>query len=161
MPRLERLFKCWPFAFQPLMLGLVFTASPVNAEVKRSLLVDLEERYLYLKENEKMLSRYPIAVGNDQSPTPRGDFSIMRKDNAPRYMDASGNIHRPGPNSPVGTKLLLIHVDSKGSYAIHGTPWPVWVKSRSRVTKGCIRMLNPHIEEIFSLVEIGDTVVVK
>jgi len=143
------------------VLGLVFIANPVNAQAKRSLLVDLEERYLYLKENQETLSSYPIAVGSDQSPIPRGNFSIMRKDDAPQYTDVSGNIHQPGPNSPVGTKLLLIHIDSKGPYAIHGTPWPAWVNSRSRVTKGCIRMLNHHIEEVFSSVEIGDAVVVQ
>ena len=48
-----------------------------------------------------------------------------------------------------------------GEYAIHGTAWPNWVKLRSAVSLGGIRMLNDDVIKVFNMVNVGTPVIVK
>ncbi|MCP5120636.1 MAG: L,D-transpeptidase, partial [bacterium] len=58
-----------------------------------------------------------------------------------------------GKDNPLGTRWLGV---SKPHYGIHGTNLPESIGKRA--SGGCIRLHNAHVEELFELVEIGDTV---
>lgn len=133
---------------------------PANAGV--SIKIDLKDRFLYLidrkEETVVIKGKYPIAIGDPNSPTPTGSFKIMRKENKPVYKNKSGKNYPPGADSPVGSRLMTFHIIEKGEFSIHGTPWPVWVKTRAAVTGGCIRMLNKDVIQLFDKVKIGTIV---
>ena len=147
----------------PCAVSLIaFTGFVLPANADLSIKIDLRDRFLYLIDRNEdsviIKGKYPIAIGDPKSPTPTGSFKIMRKENEPVYKNKAGKNYPPGPDSPVGSRLMTFHIVEKGEYSIHGTPWPVWVKTRAAVTGGCIRMLNKDIIYVFDNVKIGTIV---
>ena len=142
------------------LIAFTGTVLPANADL--SIKIDLKDRFLYLidhnEETVTIKGKYPIAIGDPESPTPTGSFKIMRKENKPVYKSKAGKNYRPGADSPVGSRLMTFHIVEKGEFSIHGTPWPVWVKTRAAVTGGCIRMLNKDVIHVFDKVKIGTMV---
>lgn len=150
-------------ALSSFAIAILASASynfPAYSEL--SIKIDLRNRFLYLIDHEEettsIKGKYPIAIGDPNSPTPTGSYYIMRKENEPVYKNKSGKNYPPGPDSPVGARLMTFHIIDKGEYSIHGTPWPIWVSTRAAITGGCIRMLNKDVIHIFDKVKIGTVV---
>ena len=64
-----------------------------------------------------------------------------------------------GPDNPLGARALYLYDDGGDTmYRIHGTnePWSIG----GNVSSGCIRMLNEDVTELYSLVQVGTSVVV-
>jgi lipoprotein-anchoring transpeptidase ErfK/SrfK len=59
----------------------------------------------------------------------------------------------PGKSNPVGTRWIGLSI--KG-YGIHGTNVPSSIGKN--VSHGCIRMRNRDVEELFTMVALGDQV---
>jgi len=59
----------------------------------------------------------------------------------------------PGPHNPVGTRWMGLSI--KG-YGIHGTNEPKSIGKAA--SHGCIRMAKADLEELYPLVQVGDTV---
>ena len=138
-----------------LTLGLIH--APARAE--KSIEISLRERYLTLFDNGKVVERFPVAIGAPESPTPPGSYAITRMEDAPVY-HKGGKVIAPGPKNPVGVRYMAYFQLGSGEYAIHGTAWPNWVKLRSAVSLGCIRMLNKDVVTLFQQVDVGTPVVV-
>ena len=138
-----------------LTLGLIH--APARAE--KSIQISLKERYLTLFDNGKVVERFPVAIGAPESPTPAGSYAITRMEDAPVY-HKGGKVIAPGPKNPVGVRYMAYFQLGSGEYAIHGTAWPNWVKLRSAVSLGCIRMLNKDVVTLFQQVDVGTPVVV-
>ena len=138
-----------------LTLGLIH--APARAE--KSIEISLKERYLTLFDNGKVVERFPVAIGAPESPTPAGSYAITRMEDAPVY-HKGGKVIAPGPKNPVGVRYMAYFQLGSGEYAIHGTAWPNWVKLRSAVSLGCIRMLNEDVVTLFQQVDVGTPVVV-
>ena len=138
-----------------LTLGLFH--APARAE--KSIEISLRERYLTLFDNGKVVERFPVAIGAPESPTPAGSYAITRMEDAPVY-HKGGKVIAPGPKNPVGVRYMAYFQLGSGEYAIHGTAWPNWVKLRSAVSLGCIRMLNKDVVTLFQQVDVGTPVVV-
>ena len=138
-----------------LTLGLI--QMPARAE--KSIEISLKERYLTLFDNGKVLERFPVAIGAPESPTPAGSYAITRMEDAPVY-HKGGKVIAPGPKNPVGVRYMAYFQVGSGEYAIYGTAWPNWVKLRSAVSLGCIRMLNKDVVKLFQQVDVGTPVVV-
>ena len=138
-----------------LTLGLI--NAPARAE--KSIEISLRERYLTLFDNGKVVERFPVAIGAPESPTPAGSYAITRMEDAPVY-HKGGKVIAPGPKNPVGVRYMAYFQLGSGEYAIHGTAWPNWVKLRSAVSLGCIRMLNKDVVTLFQQVDVGTPVVV-
>ena len=137
-----------------LTLGLIH--APARAE--KSIQISLKERYLTLFDNGKVVERFPVAIGAPESPTPAGSYAITRMEDAPVY-HKGGKVIAPGPKNPVGVRYMAYFQLGSGEYAIHGTAWPNWVKLRSAVSLGCIRMLNKDVVTLFQQVDVGTPVV--
>ena len=139
-----------------LAIGAV-AGTPANAET--SIQISLKNRYLTLLDGGKVIGKYPIAIGAPESPTPAGSYAITKMDPAPTY-HKKGKVIAPGPKNPVGVRYMAYVQIGTGEYAIHGTAWPSWVKLRSAVSLGCIRMLNNDVIQVFNRVNVGTPVVV-
>ncbi|MBP2655095.1 MAG: ErfK/YbiS/YcfS/YnhG family protein [Firmicutes bacterium] len=106
-----------------------------------SIVVKIPDHILELYNNGKIYKRYRIAVGKSETPTPIGDWAVIWKS------------YRAG--DIFGTRFLGLDIPW-GGYGIHGTnqPWSIG----KFVSKGCIRMRNKDIEELFEWVPIGTPV---
>ncbi|HHL21874.1 MAG TPA: L,D-transpeptidase, partial [Aliiroseovarius sp.] len=64
-----------------------------------------------------------------------------------------------GPNNPLGARALYLY-NARGHdtyLRIHGTNLPRTIGTR--VSNGCARLINPHIEELYERVPVGTRVV--
>jgi lipoprotein-anchoring transpeptidase ErfK/SrfK len=105
--------------------------------------------------NGVFVKEYRIGIGKNGS-TPEGEFYVKNKLIDPVW-DPPGPEYAASkaPDNPLGTRWIGFD----GEYGIHGTIAPDSIgKSESR---GCIRLLNQEVEEVYDLVVIGSKVTVK
>jgi lipoprotein-anchoring transpeptidase ErfK/SrfK len=133
-----------------LVMGVA--AAVAQDAAKRVIVVSLEDRKLALVEDGKVTKIYPVAVGKASTPSPVGTFTIERRIANPVYHH-DGKTVQPGPGNPVGTRWMGLSVRG---YGIHGTNAPKSIGKAA--SHGCIRMGKADLEELFALVEVGDTV---
>jgi hypothetical protein len=128
-------------------------AEPVKAsESRRTLIVSLADRKLALIEDGRVLDVYDVAVGSPRTPSPTGDLRIINKVVRPTYYHR-GVIIGPSKNNPLGPRWMGL---SRPGYGIHGTNEPKSIGKAA--SHGCIRMRNREAEELFKLVQVGDSV---
>ena len=119
---------------------------------QRRVIVSIPDRKLVLLEGGKVTRVYPVAVGKASTPSPEGSFQVISRIPHPTWY-TKGKIVGPGPANPLGTRWIGL---SEKGYGIHGTNVPSSIgKSASH---GCIRMRKADVEELFTLLQIGDTV---
>jgi lipoprotein-anchoring transpeptidase ErfK/SrfK len=121
-------------------------------QVKREIVVSLQDRKLALLEDGEVKKVYPVAVGKPSTPSPVGTFTIERRAKNPTYSH-DGKTVPPGPGNPVGTLWMGLSVHG---YGIHGTNEPRSIGRAS--SHGCIRLAKADLEELYPLVAVGDTV---
>ena len=127
--------------------------APIQAaQVKRTIVVSLEDRKLALVEDGQVKKVYTVSVGKPSTPSPEGMFTIQRRVKNPVYQH-EGKVVQPGPGNPVGTRWMGLSV--KG-YGIHGTNEPKSIGKAA--SHGCIRMARKDLEEMYEMVHVGDTV---
>jgi lipoprotein-anchoring transpeptidase ErfK/SrfK len=119
---------------------------------KRVIVVSLEDHKLALVEDGKVKKIYTVAVGKPSTPSPVGTFTIARRVMNPTYSH-DGRVVPPGPNNPVGTRWMGLSIPG---YGIHGTNVPSSIGKAA--SHGCIRMARKDLEELYPMVEVGDTV---
>jgi lipoprotein-anchoring transpeptidase ErfK/SrfK len=141
-------------------------ASPSTAAITgtREILLELGKRQISLLENGKPIRSWPVAIGDPGTPTPTGRFTVENKVVNPQYQSTkSGKINPTlGAQGPLGDRWIGFKKSGLNQYGIHGTPsaWAWTVTSRAAVSNGCVRMLTPHVRELFEKVEVGTPVVV-
>jgi lipoprotein-anchoring transpeptidase ErfK/SrfK len=133
-------------------MGAPAAASVSTPEVKRTIVVSLEDRKLALVEDGQVKKVYTVAIGKPSTPSPVGTFTIQRRVKNPVYQH-EGKVVQPGPGNPVGTRWMGLSV--KG-YGIHGTNEPKSIGKAA--SHGCIRMARKDLEEMYDMVHVGDTV---
>ncbi|MEY3463777.1 MAG: hypothetical protein RLZZ468_1555, partial [Cyanobacteriota bacterium] len=116
-------------------------------------------------ENGRVLHSWPVAIGDPNTPTPTGRFAVQNKVVNPLYQSTrSGKINtKSGPQAPLGDRWIGFKQSGPNQYGIHGTPdaWAWTVTSRAAVSNGCVRMLTPHVRQLFELVDVGTPVIVQ
>jgi lipoprotein-anchoring transpeptidase ErfK/SrfK len=131
----------------------------------REILLELGKRTISLVENGRVMGSWPVAVGDPSTPTPTGRFAVRNKVVNPQYQSTVSGKNNPtiGPQGPLGDRWIGFHTTSRDQFGIHGTPtaWEWTVRSRAAVSHGCVRMLTPHVRELFDKVDVGTPVVVK
>lgn len=105
--------------------------------------INLDQLTLYLYKDGDYINSYPVSGGAPNTPSPLGSWKIISK-------DTWGN--------GFGGAWLGFNVPW-GQYGIHGTNEP-WFIGRSNSSKGCIRMSNKDVRELFRLVPYGSTVTI-
>ncbi len=136
-----------------------------------TILVDPDQKFLYLVESDRRARRYGIGVGRAGFGW-NGEAVIKAKRKWPAWhppkemqlrdpMAAEWANGMPGgPTNPIGARgLYLFQGNVDTLYRIHGT---AEVNSIGRaVSSGCIRMLNADIIDLYERVPMGTRVVVR
>lgn len=118
---------------------------------------------LLLRDGERLVKHYHVATGR-QDRTPAGIFRVKNKQPEPDW-DPPGKHYPYGhPENVLGTRWLgLEPIEGTNKalrgYGLHGTWEPESIGTAA--SRGCIRMLNRDVEELFDLVPIGTRVVIK
>jgi lipoprotein-anchoring transpeptidase ErfK/SrfK len=128
------------------------SATPVR---KRQLVISIPDRRLAVIDNGLVMKIYPIAVGARSTPSPDGDFVIINRAKDPTYRHGETEV-APGKDNPLGSRWMGLNL--KG-YGIHGTNVQSSVGKAS--SHGCFRMRKQDVEELYTLVQVGDTVTVR
>ncbi len=101
------------------------------------------------------IKEYAIGIGDNGS-TPEGEFVVENKLVDPVWNPPGAEYAASkAPDNPLGTRWIGFNKE----YGIHGTIEPDSIgKAESR---GCVRMLNANVEEVYDLLVIGSKVVVR
>jgi lipoprotein-anchoring transpeptidase ErfK/SrfK len=132
------------------------TAQPAATDLaKRVVLVSIPDRKLAVIDGGKVIATFLVAVGAAVSPSPTGEFRIVSRVANPTYYHP-GKVIPTGKDNPLGTRWLGL---SQKGYGIHGTNTP---KSVGHATShGCIRLGNRDMERLFTMLRVGDSVVIR
>lgn len=110
-----------------------------NGENPYSILVRLSKRKLYVYKKGRLHRVYPVAVGKPSTPTPRGDFTVINRQE-----------HPGGQYGDMWMGLSVPHI------GIHGTDDPATVGMAA--SHGCVRMHNADATELAYMVPNGTPV---
>jgi lipoprotein-anchoring transpeptidase ErfK/SrfK len=134
----------------------VSTNSPPVMETV-TLVLNLKEKHVYVYKGDKVLTKYPVAIGKKGWETPLGEWQVMEKVVNPGWTSfKDGSVIKPGKNNPLGERWIGFWTDGKDVIGFHGTPN---VKSiGTAASHGCVRMLNRDVKALFPLVKLGTTV---
>jgi lipoprotein-anchoring transpeptidase ErfK/SrfK len=127
-------------------------AIPTPARAKRQVIVSVPDRKLVVMENGAVLRVFSVAVGADVTPSPTGQFEIVKRLTDPTYYH-SGVVIPAGADNPLGPRWVGFN---KKGYGIHGTNAPGSIGKAA--SHGCIRMRNRDIVQFFAMVNVGDIV---
>ncbi len=131
------------------------SAASAAATRNRRIIVSIPDRKLVLVEEGRVLRVYTVAVGARVSPSPTGEFKVVRRLTNPTYYHP-GVVIPPGKDNPLGTRW--IGLDRPG-YGIHGTNQPRSIGKAA--SHGCIRMAKADLEQLFDEVQVGDVVEIR
>lgn len=116
------------------------------------IVIDIPRYSLTLFNGTEKVKTYPIAVGKPATQTPTGSYSIINKAVNPTWHPNSRNPVPPGPANPLGIRWMGFY----RGYGVHGNNDPSSVGKS--ISKGCIRMYNYDVSELYSIVDIGTPV---
>ena len=116
--------------------------------------VDLSDFTLTVHSHGYFVKRYTIGTGKDHS-TPTGKFVVKDKLVDPTYYGPDGVIANDDPTNPLGERWI----DIGDSYGIHGTIDPASIGKAE--SKGCVRMQNDDVAEVYDLLGVGSEVVIR
>ena len=122
---------------------------------QRVLVLSIPARKLAVREGGRLLKVYDVAVGKASTPSPTGRMKIINKVVDPTYYH-KGEVVRPGKSNPLGNRWMGL---SAQGYGIHGTNEQTSVGKAA--SHGYIRMRKRDVEELFTLVRVGDVVVIR
>jgi lipoprotein-anchoring transpeptidase ErfK/SrfK len=124
------------------------------------LVIKLHDRRVYVYQNDKVKTSYPIAVGKRGWETPTGSYKVLDMRSNPAWQHPwNGEVIPPGPDNPLGARWIAFWTDGRNFIGFHGTPNEKLVGQA--VSHGCIRMRNKDILALYSQVKIGTPVVVE
>ena len=137
--------------------------SYTGSEAAGTVIVDTPNTYLYLVLGNGRAMRYGIGVGREgfawsgvQSITKKAEWPdwtpppemLVRQPYLPRFMAG-------GPGNPLGARAMYL---GGTEYRIHGTNAPETIGTR--VSSGCIRLVNEDVIDLYSRVNVGTKVIV-
>lgn len=136
-----------------------------------TIVVDINEKFLYLVQRNGKAVRYGVGVGK-QGYSFKGWATIKRKEKWPHWTPTANMIKlqptRYGPyaaglpggeDNPLGPRALYLYDGDRDTmFRIHGTiePWSIG----QQVSSGCIRLLNQDIIDLYERVPSGTRVYV-
>ncbi|MBA4791497.1 MAG: L,D-transpeptidase [Pseudomonadota bacterium] len=136
-----------------------------------TIVVDVEDKFLYLVQPGGKAIRYGVGVGK-QGYSYRGWATIKRKEKWPSWTPTANMIRlqpeRYGPyasglpggeTNPLGPRALYLYDGDRDTmFRLHGTiePWSIG----QQVSSGCVRLLNQDIIDLYERVPLGTRVYV-
>jgi lipoprotein-anchoring transpeptidase ErfK/SrfK len=135
-----------------------------TAEAPGTIVVQTNERYLYVIQPGGRALRYGIGVGRDGFQW-QGLVKITRKMEWPDWTPPEEMIERQpylprwmagGPGNPLGARALYLGTTV---YRIHGTNQPQTVGTQ--VSSGCFRLTNPDVTDLYDRIPVGTKVIIR
>jgi len=129
-----------------------------------TIIIDTQERHLYLIQDPTHAMRYGIGVGRDGF-TWQGLLQISRKAEWPDWHPPPEMIERQpylprfmagGPGNPLGARAMYLGATV---YRIHGTNAPETIGQA--VSSGCFRLVNDDVVDLYDRVNVGTKVIVR
>jgi lipoprotein-anchoring transpeptidase ErfK/SrfK len=120
------------------------------------LVVRLRSNELRLWRGDRLLARYPVALGTRSTPTPRGLYYIVE---LLQPNKASGSY---GPFSfglSAHSNVLKRFAGGDGRVGLHGTNQPALIGSD--VSHGCIRLRNEAVRRLAKILPLGTPVYIR
>jgi lipoprotein-anchoring transpeptidase ErfK/SrfK len=152
------------------------TVSYPSSEPAGTIIIDPENRFLYLIQGGGQAIRYGVGVGREGFGW-SGTATVREKREWPDWYPPREMIARQpelrrqltelqsgigmagGSRNPLGSRALYLWQGNKDTlYRIHGTVEP-WTIGRS-VSSGCIRMINQDVIDLYQRTPVGAKVVV-
>ena len=126
-----------------------------------NVLVDLNARIALYRHGQEVVRAWEVGIGKEGQDTPLGAFEIGEKQEEPSWWREDGPpLPYAHPENPLGTRWIGWYRDgAKTSIGFHGTSDPAGVGGR--VSRGCIRMRNEHVEELYELLPVNSSVLVQ
>jgi len=140
-------------------------------EAPGTIIVDTNNKFLYLVEGNNRATRYGIGVGRDGFGW-SGVVTVGRKAEWPGWTpppemirrEAKEGIKLPafqagGETNPLGARAMYLYQNGHDTaFRIHGTnqPWTIGLN----LSSGCIRMMNPDVTDLYEHVNVGTKVIV-
>ena len=138
-------------------------AAVTSDDLGRAIVIRRGTNQLYLYQvatTPKLIRSFNVATGRSQYPTPLGKFEVINKQLDPWWYPPTTSAWAsdlepvpPGPGNPLGTRWMGI---SSPYVGIHGTPDAASIGYSA--SHGCIRMLIPQVEWLFTQVDVGTPV---
>jgi len=133
----------------------------------RSIKIDIAQRILRVRDNDRTIASFPITPGSSDHPAPIGDWHIDEIATFPWFRYDKGVLERgertedfynfpPGPRNPVG--ILWMQLNRPGD-GIHGAPNAATIGRAG--SHGCIRLANWDAALIRTLVTVGTPVSIQ
>ncbi len=135
-----------------------------STEAPGTVVVDSNERFLYIVQPDNRAIRYGIGVGRDGFRW-SGVLKIARKQEWPDWRPPPEMIERQpylprfmagGPGNPMGARAMYL---GNTVYRIHGTNQPETIGTA--ISSGCFRLVNGDVIDVFNHVSVGTKVVVR
>lgn len=137
-----------------------------------TIVVDTPNRFLYLVQSGGRAMRYGVGVGREEALQFRGNATIGRKAEWPRWTPTANMIRREparyepyraglegGLANPLGARALYLYRNGRDTlFRLHGTTEPYTIGTN--VSSGCIRLMNHDIIDLYGRVSSGTRVVV-
>ena len=137
-----------------------------------TIIVDTPAHYLYLVMAGGRAMRYGVGVGKDEALQFKGNATVGRKAEWPRWTPTTNMIKRDpekygpyaagmegGPTNPLGPRALYLYRNGNDThFRLHGTVEPYTIGTN--VSSGCIRLLNQDIIDLYARVPTGSRVIV-
>ncbi len=130
--------------FTSTFLFQAIQANKIKDDEKEYLIIiNIQEKKLFLFENKKHIKTYPIASGKPGWPSPIGHWQIVEKGTWGKGF---------------GGRWMGLNVPW-GKYGIHGTTRESSIGRAA--SHGCIRMYNKDVRELYKIVPIGTHVIIE
>ena len=135
-----------------------------STEPPGTVVVDSNERFIYVVQPDNRAIRYGIGVGRDGFRW-SGVLKIARKQEWPDWRPPPEMIERQpylprfmagGPGNPMGARAMYL---GNTVYRIHGTNQPETIGTA--ISSGCFRLVNGDVIDVFNHVSVGTKVVVR
>ena len=145
-----------PAAAPPKPAVTASTSEPPLVNVV-TLLLKLKEKKVYVYRGDKLVTKYPVAIGKKGWETPTGEWQVMEKIKNPAWTSfKTGEVLPPSTKNPLGSRWIGFWTDGQDVIGFHGT---ANVKSiGTAASHGCVRMLDRDVKALFPLVQVGTTV---
>jgi lipoprotein-anchoring transpeptidase ErfK/SrfK len=135
-----------------------------TTEAPGTIIVQSDQRYLYVVQPGGRALRYGIGVGRDGFRW-QGLVKITQKKEWPDWTPPQEMIERQpylprwmagGPGNPLGARAMYL---GNTVYRIHGTNQPQTVGTA--VSSGCFRLTNPDVSDLYDRIPVGTKVIIR
>jgi lipoprotein-anchoring transpeptidase ErfK/SrfK len=135
-----------------------------TTEAPGTIIVQSDQRYLYVVQPGGRALRYGIGVGRYGFRW-QGLVKITQKKEWPDWTPPEEMIQRQpylprwmagGPGNPLGARAMYL---GNTVYRIHGTNQPQTIGTA--VSSGCFRLTNPDVSDLYDRIPVGTKVIIR